>query len=354
MPAATPAFSDSVRAAIGMRTSTSQAWATIRDRPRPSDPMTRTSGAVASSRSRIGVSPAASRPATKTPASRYDWSARARLAARATGTRASAPADAFQAPAVTPAPRRAGTTTPCAPNAAADRTTAPRLRGSVTPSRATLSGSCLEHGHAAVGGQLDGLADPLVVLHAGADVQDRRGHGGPQRLDHRVTPGDELGRIPGAALRTRGRAGRHEGRSRTVVLTPATRPTRGWGGRRAPRGRGGRRAPRGRGGRRAPRGRVTRPHDRGRGRTLTLQLAFALAARARPRLARLRPAGPGTTGPGPTRPGPASTGTPGTRTARSRAPGSAQRFSSHRGPSGVSSTTTPISSRPSLIASAVA
>ena len=67
MPAATPAFSDSVRAAIGMRTSTSQAWATIRDRPRPSDPMTRTSGAVARSRSRIPVSPAASRPADEHP-----------------------------------------------------------------------------------------------------------------------------------------------------------------------------------------------------------------------------------------------------------------------------------------------
>ena len=57
----------------------------------------------------------------------------------ATGTRASAPADAFHAPAVTRADRRAGTSTPCPPNAAAERTTAPRLRGSVTPSRATIS-----------------------------------------------------------------------------------------------------------------------------------------------------------------------------------------------------------------------
>jgi ABC-2 type transport system permease protein len=70
MPVATPAFSDSVAAAIGIRTSTSQAWATIRDRPRPSDPVTRTSGAVARSRSRSPTSPAVSRPATKTPASR--------------------------------------------------------------------------------------------------------------------------------------------------------------------------------------------------------------------------------------------------------------------------------------------
>jgi len=43
-----------MRAAMGMRTRTSQAWATMRDRPRPSEPMTRASGAVASSSSRTG------------------------------------------------------------------------------------------------------------------------------------------------------------------------------------------------------------------------------------------------------------------------------------------------------------
>jgi hypothetical protein len=63
------AFSDSVADVIGIRTGTSQDSATIRDRPRPSGPVTRTSGAVARSRSRIGVWPALSRPATKTPAS---------------------------------------------------------------------------------------------------------------------------------------------------------------------------------------------------------------------------------------------------------------------------------------------
>jgi hypothetical protein len=62
------------------------------------------------------------------------------LGAWATGTRASAPADAFQAPAFTPAERRAGTSTPLPPNAATDLATAPRLRGSVTPSSATISG----------------------------------------------------------------------------------------------------------------------------------------------------------------------------------------------------------------------
>ena len=41
---------------------------------------------------------------------------------------------------VIPAALRSGTTTPCPPKAATERTTAPRLRGSVTPSRATISG----------------------------------------------------------------------------------------------------------------------------------------------------------------------------------------------------------------------
>ena len=53
---------------------------------------------------------------------------------------AAAPALVRQAEAVMPTARRCGTTTPCAPNAAAERTTAPRLRGSVTPSMATTSG----------------------------------------------------------------------------------------------------------------------------------------------------------------------------------------------------------------------
>ena len=47
---------------------------------------------------------------------------------------------AFQADAVMPAARRSGMSTPCAPNPAAERTTAPRLRGSVTESSATISG----------------------------------------------------------------------------------------------------------------------------------------------------------------------------------------------------------------------
>ena len=46
MPAATPAFSDSVVAAIGIRTSTSHVSLTSRDRPLPSLPTTSTSGSV--------------------------------------------------------------------------------------------------------------------------------------------------------------------------------------------------------------------------------------------------------------------------------------------------------------------
>ena len=66
--AATPAFSDSVPSAIGMRTSRSHAAAATRDSPRPSEPTTRTSGPSATGMSRTSVEPAASRPATKKPA----------------------------------------------------------------------------------------------------------------------------------------------------------------------------------------------------------------------------------------------------------------------------------------------
>ena len=62
----------------------------------------------------------------------------------AIGMRAAVPAEVRQAVAVTPAERRSGTITPCAPNATADRITAPRLRGSVTPSSATSSGAVVD------------------------------------------------------------------------------------------------------------------------------------------------------------------------------------------------------------------
>ena len=58
----------------------------------------------------------------------------------ATGMRAAAPALVFQAEAVMPAARRSGISTPCAPKPDALRMTAPRLRGSVTESSATISG----------------------------------------------------------------------------------------------------------------------------------------------------------------------------------------------------------------------
>src|SRR3984957_6913457 len=139
MPAATDAFSDSAPE-IGIFTTTSQCWLTSRDRPLPSDPMTSASGLVAGGREPISVSASPSRPTTNRPAFAYEASAEARFEAWATGNLASAPADAFQAPAVTPAVRRPGISTPAPPNAATDLATAPRLRGSVTPSSATISG----------------------------------------------------------------------------------------------------------------------------------------------------------------------------------------------------------------------
>src|SRR5947209_10999811 len=137
--AATEAFRDSTWPDNGIRTKTSQRWATRRDRPFPSAPTTSTSGPVESSRSSRSSSPSPSSPAIIRPASAYDVRVRTRLVARATGRCASAPALAFQAEGVTPTARRSGTSTPWAPNAAAERAIAPKLCGSVTPSTATRS-----------------------------------------------------------------------------------------------------------------------------------------------------------------------------------------------------------------------
>ena len=65
------------------------------------------------------------------------------------GTRAAAPALVRQATAVTDAERRCGMSTPWPPNAATERTIAPRLRGSEMLSNATsraggVCRACLE------------------------------------------------------------------------------------------------------------------------------------------------------------------------------------------------------------------
>ncbi len=75
----------------------------------------------------ISVSPSPASPTTVNPALALSCSTRFRFVAFATGIRASAPADDFQATAVTDALRRSGMITPCAPKAAAERTIAPRL-----------------------------------------------------------------------------------------------------------------------------------------------------------------------------------------------------------------------------------
>src|SRR6476646_6146007 len=135
-----PALSDSVVDDMGIDTIWSQVSLTSRDSPLPSEPTTMTIGSVASARPGSATSPSMSRPRTKKPALRYSSSARVRLEARATGTRAAAPAEVFHALAVMPTERRSGTTTPWPPKAATERMIAPRLRGSVIPSRATTSG----------------------------------------------------------------------------------------------------------------------------------------------------------------------------------------------------------------------
>ena len=127
-PAATPALSDSTADPIGIDAMTSHCSRTRRDSPLPSEPTTSTTGSVENGRSLIETSPPPSSPTTNTPAALSPCSVRTRLVTRATGTRAAAPADTFHADAVAPAARRSGTRTPCAPNAPADRRTAPRLR----------------------------------------------------------------------------------------------------------------------------------------------------------------------------------------------------------------------------------
>jgi hypothetical protein len=130
-----------------------------------------------------------------------------------------------------PTERRLGTTTPCPPKAATERTIAPRLRGSVMPSSATTSGmpgrlgvdevarvgvlvgrhlhrqalvhravgepvelpaGRLQHGDGALGGELERLTHPVVGVDPAGDVHRRHGHVGAQRLEHRVAPGDHL------------------------------------------------------------------------------------------------------------------------------------------------------------------
>ena len=92
---------------------------------------------VATFISAIAVSDSPSRPTTKQPSFFASSIVRARFVTCAMGSRAAAPAEDFHADAVMPAARRSVIKTPDAPNAAADRTIAPKLRGSVTPSSAT-------------------------------------------------------------------------------------------------------------------------------------------------------------------------------------------------------------------------
>ena len=156
------------------------------------------------------------------------------MTACATGIRAAAPALVFHADAVMPAARRSGISTPCAPKPDALRTTAPRLRGSVTESRATMSGgspcsaarssrsSGWAYSYAGIlaaspwctapevsrsssllvissrpmprsAGEPERLAQPPVALGALGDVHGGDGDAGPQRLDDRVAAGDPLG-----------------------------------------------------------------------------------------------------------------------------------------------------------------
>ena len=126
-------------ALIGIDTTRSHFSRTSRDKPFPSLPTMIISDSCSSFILLKGASDSPARPTTKQPAFFASSIARGRLLTCATGIRAAAPAEAFHADAVIAAARLSAITTPSAPNADALRTIAPRLRGSVTPSRATIS-----------------------------------------------------------------------------------------------------------------------------------------------------------------------------------------------------------------------
>jgi hypothetical protein len=160
-----------------------------------------------------------------------------RFAAIATGTRAAAPAEVFHAAEFTPTERRCGTMTPWPPNAprgAEDRAEVAGIGDAVERDEeggrvagehlieqldrvrvlvgrhlecealvhAALAGEAvelgphdLEHGDAAVGGDLHRLLHPVVHLDARGDVEGRGGDAGAQRLDDGVAAGHDLGLV---------------------------------------------------------------------------------------------------------------------------------------------------------------
>ena len=136
---ATEAFKLGVMPRKGIRTNWSQWRRVSNDRPWSSEPVTNTSGPSKSTSMSV-TSPSAARPITLYPESLSFSRERLRLTTRATGRCSMAPAATLAAEPVKPALRRCGKTRPWAPIASADRTTAPRLWGSVIPSRASNKG----------------------------------------------------------------------------------------------------------------------------------------------------------------------------------------------------------------------
>ena len=137
-----PAFSDSVAAAIGMLR---DQVAGLADEPGQALALGRRrrsrAGRSPTSRSPTATSPPASRPTTKTARLLVGLERAGQVGgARDRHARGRAGRASSRRPPSSPAARRSGTRTPWPPNAAAERTTAPRLRGSVTPSSATSSG----------------------------------------------------------------------------------------------------------------------------------------------------------------------------------------------------------------------
>ena len=190
----------------------------------------------------------ASSPTTRTPASAHCLSVRLRFVARATGTRAAAPALVRQATAVTDAERRCGISTPCPPKAATERMMAPEVAriGNVVQrnqqcgldiaggrgqqivgvgvrvrrnlQRDALMQAIGTHpvevvaGHlqdrdAAIGGQRHRFGQPLIGLGAECDVQSPRRRVGPQAFQYRVAAQNHLGFVGGLVVSLAGLLG---------------------------------------------------------------------------------------------------------------------------------------------------
>ena len=249
-----------------MLATSSQAAVTRRDSPLPSRADDQDERRSASASAPTSASPSAARPTTNsppagTPPARASgwWPARPGCARRRR------PRPSRRRRSSRPSGARARRT-PWPPNAAAERTTAPRLRGSVTPSSATISGVLallvgardqvvgvrvlvrrdlqrealvdgpvghpvelgarrLQQRDAAVGGDLQRLAHPVVGVDAARPRSSARARARPRAAPRRRSCGRRPSRARRPGLARRARGARARGACRASPPRRAWRPT---------------------------------------------------------------------------------------------------------------------------------